>query len=339
MQPAGGTSSPVVVNAGGNGVFRVRYAPDLLAPLTRNMYEELTAIERFGLLNDAWAAVQAGYESLGQYLELTRLFREETDANVWTTLIGSLGGVRRIVQPQAEGGFQALVRDRLGSVWQRLGWQPAEGESGLMRQLRGQVLRTLGMLGNDTALQSAARERFARYTQDPLSIDPDVAAGVVGILAFTGDAERYDEFWQRFKSASTPQEERRFLFSLAGFREQAVLQRTLDHCLDREIRTQDAPYVVGLALQNREGTELSWRFLTAHWDEMLRLYPENTIVRMVEGITAISTPELAAEATAFFAGRTVPNAGKRLEQHLERMQINVDLRRREEQNLAAYLAR
>jgi puromycin-sensitive aminopeptidase len=334
-QLAGG-DGPAVVNAGGNGVFRVRYTAALIEQITAGMYDELLPIERFGLLSDAWAAVQAGYDPLSQYLDLTSLFRDESDANVWTTLIGSLAQTRRVVGPEAKAGFEALVRDRLSRVFQRLGWQPVSGESGLMRQLRGQVLRTLGTLGNDQSAQSEARTRFG---QDASTIDPDVAAAIISILAYGGNTQRYDEFWQRFKNAPTPQEERRFLFSLATFRERSLIERTLAHCLDGEIRTQDAPYVVGLLFQNTEGGELTWRFVTSNWEEILRLYPENTIIRMLEGITALSTPALANEVTAFFAGHAVPNAGKRLDQHLERMRINVDLRQREQQNLSRYVSR
>ena len=69
----------LTVNAGGNGVFRVRYSPELQAKLTTDVQITLSAIERFNLVNDTWATVLAGYTPLMQYLDLTELFRDEAD--------------------------------------------------------------------------------------------------------------------------------------------------------------------------------------------------------------------------------------------------------------------
>ena len=50
----------VVINSGGHGFYRVQYAPDLHKRLTNNLYDTLSAVERFNLINDTWAAAQAG---------------------------------------------------------------------------------------------------------------------------------------------------------------------------------------------------------------------------------------------------------------------------------------
>jgi len=54
-----GRANAVLVNAGGHGFYRVRYTPELLAPLLVAL-DRLEAIERFNLVNDAWASVLAG---------------------------------------------------------------------------------------------------------------------------------------------------------------------------------------------------------------------------------------------------------------------------------------
>src|SRR5439155_2463364 len=48
----------VLINEGGHGFFRVQYPPDLLDVLLRRR-AALSAIERFNLVNDAWALVLA----------------------------------------------------------------------------------------------------------------------------------------------------------------------------------------------------------------------------------------------------------------------------------------
>jgi puromycin-sensitive aminopeptidase len=54
LRRAPGPGAAVVVNAGGHGFYRVRYGPDLLAALIGRL-TSLTPLERYGLLDDAWA--------------------------------------------------------------------------------------------------------------------------------------------------------------------------------------------------------------------------------------------------------------------------------------------
>src|SRR5438093_846761 len=86
---AGAGAEAVVANAGGHGFYRVRYAPDLLDALLRQL-GRLAPIERFNLVNDAWALAVAGLMPLTAYLDLTARFREERDRNVWSVLTSSL---------------------------------------------------------------------------------------------------------------------------------------------------------------------------------------------------------------------------------------------------------
>ncbi|HEY0726263.1 MAG TPA: M1 family metallopeptidase, partial [Pyrinomonadaceae bacterium] len=54
----------LVVNAGAHGFYRVRYSQELLAVLRQGMMAHLSPVERFGLVNDAWAATLAGIVTL-----------------------------------------------------------------------------------------------------------------------------------------------------------------------------------------------------------------------------------------------------------------------------------
>ena len=78
-----------LLNEGGHGFYRVRYSPEMLASLTRNL-GALQPIERFGLVSDTWAATVAGLTPLAEFIKMARLFRDETDINVWRALIGVL---------------------------------------------------------------------------------------------------------------------------------------------------------------------------------------------------------------------------------------------------------
>ncbi len=233
-----GRATAALVNAGGHGFYRVRYAPDLLAALLADL-NRLEAIERFNLVNDAWAAVLADLTPLTEYLDLTSHFRGERDKNVWSVIVGSFHTLNRIADPEDRPRLAALVRDRLTPAASELGWRPESGESELTSQLRADLLRTLGTLGDDVNVQTTAAESFPTHP-----LDANVFAAVVSILAHAGDEARYAEFEQRFRTARTPQEEQRYLLALAGFRRPELIDRTLARTLDGDVRTQDAPFVL-----------------------------------------------------------------------------------------------
>ncbi|HSE92344.1 MAG TPA: M1 family metallopeptidase [Methylomirabilota bacterium] len=335
---APGDLDAVLVNDGGHGFYRVRYAPDLLAPLLHRL-DSLAPIERFNLVGDAWAATTAGLDPVADYLEMTTRFHGERDRNVWTILLASLGVLNRIVEPAERPRLEAFVRNLLAPAVAELGWAPRAGEDDLIRQLRGDLLRAIGTLGNDRAAQARADELFAAYLADAGAVDPNVLPALIAIRAHTGDAVRYDDFLRRFRTATTPQEEQRYLYALAGFRASELLAQTLERTINGEIRTQDAPFVVRSVLMSVYGRERAWAFVKRHWDTMDRLFPKHGLRRLCEGFTGLTTPALERDVHAFVRERKISLGGRTLDQYLEQLRVAVALRERESERLVAYLAR
>jgi puromycin-sensitive aminopeptidase len=328
-----------LVNAGGHGFYRVRYSADLLRKLTRRL-DRLAAIDRFNLVNDAWAAALAGLTPLRDYLELTAEFRAETDRNVWSVLIGSFAYLNRIIPPALRPRLEALVRDRLGPAVKRLGFAPEPEESDLVRQLRADLARALGTLGNDAEVQAEARRLYARAPQEDGAVDPNLLPAFIAILAHVGGEDEYAAFVEKFRTAGTPQEEQRYLYALAGFRRAELASRSLEKTVNGEIRTQDAPFLARALLLSVYAREAAWEFVKANWTTMERQFPAKSgLRRMCEGITGLATRELEADVREFFASRQITLGGKALEQYLEQLHVAVVLREREGENLATYLSR
>ena len=335
---AGAGAEAIVVNAGGHGFYRVRYAPDLLDALLKRL-ETLAPIERFNLVNDAWALAVAGLMPLTAYLDLTARFRGERDRNVWSVLTASLYALNRVVEPGDRRRLEALVRDRAMPTFTALGWTPRAGEDELTRQLRGDLVRAIGVLGNDPGVHARATELYRAHVADPGAVDPNVLPALIAVLAYAGDAARYDEFLRRFRAATTPQEEQRYLYALAGFHDPALARQTLERLINGEVRTQDAPFVARGMLMSVDTREIAWEFVKAHWDTMDRLYPKHGMRRLAEGVTGLATPELEADVRRFFDAKKPQFGGKVLAQYLEQLHVAVTLRRREGAALSGYLAK
>ena len=330
--PGGFTAA--LVNAGGHGFYRARYSSELLQGLVTRL-ETLEPIERFNLVNDAWAAATAGLMPLTEYLELTARFRGEQDRNVWSAILGSFAAVNRVIAPADRPGLERMVRDRLTPAVTALGWTPRAGDDELTRQLRGDLLRALGTLGNDAATQARAAELYGAHAARTAEVDANVLPALIAIVGFVGDEARYREFLEHFRRASTPQEEQRYLYALAGFRQPALIDETLARTINSEIRTQDAPFVNRAMLMSVYAREQAWRFVKTNWETMDGLYPKHGTRRMAEGVIGLATPALERDVNDFFTSRKIDFGGKTLAQYVEQLRIAVALGEREGRALAA----
>jgi puromycin-sensitive aminopeptidase len=330
----GGKTEWAVVNEGGHGFYRVRYSPEILAALTRNL-KELKPVERFGLVSDTWAATVAAMTPLAEFLKMVRLFRGETDLNVWRAIIGALSYLDMVVVENDRAALAAEVRVTLAPAVARMGWEAKPGEDELSRQLRATLIGALGTLGDDPAVQNRARELYAQYEKKPDSVDRDLVPHLIGILAWSGDEARYKEFKNKFKTAKVPQEEQRYLYSLASFRRLPLLRETMQMTIDGEVRTQNAPYLMQSLLINTSCRDEAWEFMKHNWDTMVNRFPDAALPRMCEGIVALVNHE--DDVRKFFAAHKVRIGEKLIDQHLERLSIAVAFRKREGTRMAATL--
>lgn len=319
----------VVVNEGGSGFYRSRYSPDLFKSLIAKPFEIFTPIERFNLVNDTWAMVVAGHVQLSEYLKMARMFKDETDKNVWQTIISSLAYLEREIDDADRPKFKAFVKDLISGIANKLTWSGKADEDAGTRQLRGMIWAGMGCLAEDPDTQKTAAELYANYKKDNSSVDPDVAPALVQILAAAGDTARYDEFLSEYKNATTPQDEDRYMYALAAFNDKGLLQKTLQLTLNGEVRTQNGPYLIKSVMMNTSGRETAWKFTKDNWKDITVKFPDNSISRMVEGVIALARPEWEKDVVAFLSADPKLKGNKLIDQHMERLHVAVVFKERE----------
>ncbi len=327
----GVAGDPVTVNSGASGFYRDDPSPEALAAVASEGPGDRDAQERHGLVDDAWAATLAGKLDAPAYLDLVlRGFVDERDLTVWQAIAGSLAHLRRLLDADAAQRFCELVVAASDTAAADLGLDPpADGEDERTGELRATLIRLRGAVADHTAIIEACRQRL----DDP---DPTLAAAALSVVAAHGNAEDFAWVRGRFETASDPQTEQRHLAALADFGDPELVRTILEGTLDGSVRTQDGPYLVRRALLNRVCGSETWDFLSGHWDRLLGIFPTNySLARMLEGLTALDRPELAAQVHAFMAEHPLPQGAKQVAQHLERLDINVAMRERESDRLAA----
>jgi hypothetical protein len=260
----------------------------------------------------------------------------ERDPDVWDAGLRPLGLVDRILSDADRPRLQAFVRRIVRPVLEELGWDPAPGEAERIGTLRARLLSAAGTLGADPEVRAEARRRLDRYFADPGTLPPDLVTSVVTIVSYAGGDEEYQAIYERFKAAATPQDKIRFLYALAAPQDPALLARTLELCLGSEVRSQDAPYVVASVLASRVGSHVAWPFIERHWDTIRSRFPDNSIPRMLEAVSALADAELAQRIHRFLQSHPIPQE-KLIAQSLEKLDNNVAFAQRVGPQLAAAL--
>ncbi len=326
----------VVANSGGSGFFRVRYDAAGLVAATKA--PDLTPLERYGLVDDAWAGLLAGSIGVTEVLDLLRTYADETDLAVWQRVTGVLGSLDRLVDETARPDLQAWGRALVGPALRRLGLDPVPGEADRTAALRATLVTALGTTGADP--ETVARCEAVLVAADAGEpVDADLLDAAVKVLAAAGDAERFEDFRARSAAADTPQARLRYLGALADFPGEVEGQTFREMTLTDAVRTQDAPFVLRRSMANRDQARATWEFVAGRWSDVNDRFPFNTVARLLEGVRTITDPGLAAEVDGFLAEHPLPQAEKPVAQHRERMRAGVALRARAAEDLAAALAR
>jgi puromycin-sensitive aminopeptidase len=313
---------PVVVNAGGSGVFRVRYSARHLADLAARI-EDLETIERFYLLSDAWASVIADRSELGDFLTLAQAIADDRDPDVWGQATGPLGFLGLAVPDSVTDDLASYVRALVAPAFGDLGWAPGPDESERVGQLRAQLLAALGTIGKDPEVRAECARAHREFLDDGVELEPQLAPAIVATVAASGGIEEYEAFLERYRHASTPQEEVRYLGALGGFKSEELAARTFE-LARTEIRVQDVPRLIVALLVNRVAGPPTWTRLTEHWDEITAKLPPTLTSRMAEGARVLCRDaEFADGVSEFLATHPIPSGQKSVEQTRERLGVNV----------------
>ncbi len=318
----------VVLNAGGEGFYRVAYPPawrDRL--LDAGVLEPL---ERFALVDDLWASVLAGDASAAEYLACARRFASETDPVVWRAVAGHLRAAARLVEGDALDRLRTEISTIVRPTLIGLGWDNAVDDA-RTRQMRGLLVNVLGSNG-DPEVVARSREVFDRG-----GADADVQAASISVVASNGTSDDFEQFVSRSGATINPQEQLRYLYSLGDFPTEDLVLRSVELALSDDVRPQNGPFVVQRALRNRDHGPAAWALVRDSWDRLTKRFSPSLIPRVIEGTTWLVQDAVADDVIAFVDAHPLPSGGRTIAQHMERLNVHRATVAREQERFSASL--
>jgi puromycin-sensitive aminopeptidase len=320
----------IVLNAGGDGYYRVGYPAEWRDRLLDAGI--LQSTERVSVIDDLWALVLAGEARADEFLTSAERCTDENDLIVWRVLNAHLRAAGRLVEVDALDRYKQRVAALLAPTLKRLGWESRGSDDARQRQLRGMLFETNGTFVQDVESLGRAREIEAQG-----GADADLTAASVAIVANSGTEDDFDRYISRLHTETTPQAHLRYLHALGDFPTEELLMRAVQLALSEELRPADAPFIIQRALANREHGPAIWTFVRDHWDEIRARYTPTLVTRLLEGVTWLVDDAIADDITTFLATHPVPEGARVIAQIVERLHVHQAVVARERERFSKFL--
>jgi puromycin-sensitive aminopeptidase len=328
-EPIGDLAKMTKLNPGQAGFYRIRYDLSQIKTLTPLLEEKsLSAIDRYGIVDDVYAAASAGLTDSATALTLTEALRNEPDYNVWMAVSGGFGQILGLLPngPLYEKGEDFgrwLIKPNLD----RLGWSKVKDEPYFDTLMRTLILRQ-AVRFDDPATIKEARRQFVDFLSGKSEIDPDLRPAVYSAVARNGNEADYETILDLYRKETVPQEKLRFLSTLSVFKQPELALRTLKLGMNpKEVRSQDTVWLLSGGLGNRYSRDLAWKFLQDNWEELVKRYGKgghmlDSFVNFVG--SALTTHAEAKEVKAFFAKHPHPAIARPVLQAVEAITQRAD---------------
>ncbi len=334
-----GCGVPPFVNAGGRGYFLSRYDEPALVAFAASGTSRLSPAERIVLLGDEWALSRAGRTDVTRVLLLAEGLAMDPTPAVVNQFENRLSYIARAIHgTSSESAYRLWLRHTFGPALAQVGTTRRPEDSEDTRALRAVLLQIVGRSGRDPQLLETARTMADGYLRDAAALDPTVAPVVLQMAAIDGDAALFDRYVAAMTRAASPDVYDNYLRALAQFTRPELVERALKLSLSDQVRTQDAPILVGSLLASLDGHAQAWQFLKENWSAFeKRLGIFQGIPPIVGATRNFCSDDLAKDVQGFFAAHPVPAAARSLRLAIEANRTCVAFRARQEAPLSAFV--
>jgi aminopeptidase N len=327
----------IKVNAGQAGFYLAHYDEAGWKGLAKAIETQaLPTMDRYGLEEDAYSLMRAGYLSVPAYLRFAGAFAKEDNHYV---LGGVCDGLAAIVDlflgdpriPRLEEWGRVLVKETA----HRVGWDETSDEPNDKILLRATALGASVRFGDPEAVDQV-RRRFEAARKDPTSLAPNLRSMIFSGAARHGDAATFDALADLHEKADLPEVKVQLLRSLGAFRKAELTRRAVEYALSDKVRRQDAMAVFGSIPLEMKPT--GWKLLQEKWPVLDERYGKSGLIGhfISAAASGIPTEEHAADVERFFKEHPAPYASEKIKQTLEGIRARAKFRARNKNGLAEF---
>jgi puromycin-sensitive aminopeptidase len=311
------------INKGEGSFVRVQYDKGTLLRLKNEVENNILPVtDRLGIIRDLFALAEGGYVQTTEVLEFALAYKNEKEYIVWSEIASGINRVYNLIRDESfKEDFESYARSLFTPLAERMTFEKQKGEDHSSVFLRNLALSHAAFYGNENIIKHAQKLFLKRKTNP---IRADIRGVIYTIVASYGTEKEWKIFESLYKKEQLHEEKERFGRALTSFRDKTLLARTLMFTLSKNVRTQDAPFILGAIWQNSYGRDLAWKFVKHNWKELSRRYGEggHFLSRLLSPLSSHIDTKDAKDAKVFFSKNEAPGADRTLQQAYERIYSN-----------------
>lgn len=330
----------VKFNLGESSFLRVDYPAQMLSALHSPIKnKQLPALDRLGIIRDAFALSESGDLPTVQALELCLAYVNETDYAVWVELISGLNALNNLLYGEpCHPDFQKYARKILSIIQKKVGWKSIKNESHTQGLLRSLILYAAGSFGEKSVI-ARARFLFNRWAGKNRAVDANLRSVVYNLGASNGSAKEHAFLVKAYQRESLHEEKNRIGRALGQFLEKSVINRSLKFALSKSVRLQDSAGIFISVWSNPAGRLEAWKFTKKNWPTLSRRYPASghNLSKFIKPAVYCIAEKEGHELAGFFKVHKTLGVKRTLEQTLEKIYSNHAWKKRDFKKISVWL--
>jgi aminopeptidase N len=268
----------------------------------------LEPAERLMLLHDSSLLGRAGVDTFAATLRLLEHYKNEDSEPVWDVMSLVLADARRFIDadPGLEEKIKAQVRPLIESLYQKLGWDEKEDESGDDIKLRATII-ALGVYAEHPEITKRALELFDAYLKNETAVSSELRSIVFGAAIRHTVPGAFDYLVKLHSTTQDINLRDDAMSALTVTRSTKEASKLLERVTNPdEVKAQDADVWVVFLLRNRYTRDTAWDWLRANWDWVERIFKDDQTYDHWPRYAAsgFNTRKYLEEYKAFFEPKT-----------------------------------
>lgn len=259
----------VLINHDATSHVVVNYDEALLAKLATRLSGEnpLNEVDRLSILNDLSLLARSGDQSATLLLELTKHYAHETSEPVWDIIALVIADLRRLVEgdDEAEAALKQFVQKLALPTYQRLGWNEKAGEHESDTKLRAITIGLLGYCEYKEVIDQSLK--MFHDAKSPLDLSGELRSTILALTVKHGASEDIERLITEHRTTPSADLQDDIAAALTATKDKELISRLIGFFTNKDIvRPQDLFRWFAYLIRSRYGRELTWEWMTTHWD-------------------------------------------------------------------------
>jgi len=343
----GSASSFLKLNKGQFGFYRVLYPDAQWTKLTETLktsHEALAAVDRAGILDDAFNLARAGKMSYEKALTALEYLGNEKGDTPWNIANDALDYITDNYGGPEQAKWRTFVSKKAGKVLQDISLTEDSNDSFSTKTLRPTIISLACRHGNSDCLAQSLtmfNEWLKNTTANPINVNVRAQIYKYG-MSQSGEKE-WNAVHALYKKTTVPQEQKKLRLAMSMPKSPWILRRYIDYAKDKSegFKGQDYFTIMEYIANNPVGLPVAWEYIKSHWEELVARFKisDRYFGRMIKRVIShFNTEFQLQDVEAFFKAYPEAGAGERARaEGLTNIRDNIAWRNKFENSLTNWL--